>query len=836
MHLRIVRLMLKTFVNFTLMNQKYDILVVGCGLSGCVIADLYSKVLGKRVLILEKRNHIGGNCYDYIDENGILINKYGAHLFHTNNERVWKYVQKYSSWIHWDHKVLGTLDGKYFPIPVNIDTINTLVGDAYIKNTEDAQKWLSKVQINSKFKQGDAKWTGKEAALSNVGTELYNKIFKHYTKKQWNKYPEELDGSVLARIPVNKDYDDRYFKDKHQALPENGYTKWFEKLLDNPNIKVCLNSDYNEFIKKNNIKFEKIFYTGPIDMYYSSVGYPKLEYRTINFQKETIRLEKGQLYAQPNSVVNYPGKDELYTRIVEYKHFLHQRPDNNLTTIVKEFSKDIGVNDEPYYPVPNEKNKKLYEQYKKLSQNESNVYFIGRLANYKYFNMDQAIENSISFFENLEGTIDVDTFSKSQEVKKDIYVILNECYSEVLKRNIDESGLKTYTNVFKKDTEVVIKEKMKKILYNSDEYKNLKDNIVVVNSNTPKILKKCKEFMIVNCKKPLSWIYVNYENLPEYMIFSCGHQISENQHKIYGSFFGNYVQFEKSFTISREKIYEYPRNCYKDLVCPLHHNYRLIFGAKLTSEPLLVVSRYTEDISWTKIFKNVIIYNKGPDKEQLQNLTNHKVICIPNEGREGETYLHHIIDNYSNLSNYIVFCQGCPFEHSPEFLKLVKEHYNEFYEFQPLTWRWKDNDKNIPWLSVGNSHGIPPRQSRDASRFMNIADCKIYSELLDNNFSCIYPYEWTDIGFNKDLVPRTKIRENINTNKPLINEVYKELGFPGMKTPEYFPFLYAANFGTTASNIKKHSVEHYKNARKYLLRHPDHGYIMERMWYQLFGT
>ena len=354
MHLRNLRLMLKTFVQIKLMKQKYDILVVGCGLSGCVIADLYSKVLGKKVLIIEKRNHIGGNCYDYIDENSILINKYGAHLFHTNNERVWKYVQKYSSWINWEHKVLGKIDDTYFPIPVNIDTINILVKNAFITNVDEAKKWLSKAQIKSNFKQGDPKWTGKESALSNVGTELYEKIFKHYTKKQWDKYPDELDGSVLSRIPVNADYDDRYFKDKYQALPEHGYTKWFERLLDDPNIQVKINTDYHVFIKKNKLQFEKIFYTGPIDHYYSKVGYEKLEYRTIEFQKETVYLDDDESYAQPNSVINYPSYDEKYTRIVEYKHFLHQRPGTKLTTIVKEFSKDIGTKDEPYYPVPNQ--------------------------------------------------------------------------------------------------------------------------------------------------------------------------------------------------------------------------------------------------------------------------------------------------------------------------------------------------------------------------------------------------------------------------------------------------------------------------------------------------
>ena len=230
-----------------------------------------------------------------------------------------------------------------------------------------------------------------EMAKSRIGNTLYEKLIKEYTFKQWNKYPNELDKSVLERIPIRPNFDTRYFSDKYQALPKKGYTHFFERLLDNKNIEVKLNTDYFEHIKENN-DYDIIIFTGPIDSYFSDLE--KLEYRSIDFNIEVIKNMK---YYQPNSVVNYPEKDVPYTRIVEYKHFLNQK--SNDTIIVSEKTNDIG---EPYYPVPNKKNLDLYEKYKVLAKNEEskNVFFVGRLANYKYFNMDEAILNSIEFFNN----------------------------------------------------------------------------------------------------------------------------------------------------------------------------------------------------------------------------------------------------------------------------------------------------------------------------------------------------------------------------------------------------------------------------------------------------
>ena len=365
----------------------HDILIVGCGLSGVVIADQFANILNKKVLIIDKRDHIGGNIYDYKDEDtGILMSKYGAHLFHTNNERVWSYVNKFTEWIRWDHIVLGNVDDKLINIPVNINTVNTLCNEN-IKNSEEMNEWL----LNNQVKYENIN-NGEEMAKSRVGEILYNKIFKDYTYKQWNRYPEDLDASVLARIPVRNNLDNRYFDDRYQALPKYGYTEFIKNILNNKNIEVKLNTDYFEFIKDNNIKFEEIIYTGPIDHYYSNKGLEKLEYRSINFD---IKIIKNMNYFQPNSVVNYPSINDEFTRIVEYKHFLNQK--SNDTVIVYEITTDNG---EPFYPIPNKRNLDLFNDYKKFINNEKNVHFIGRLANYKYFNMDAAILNSLEYFDN----------------------------------------------------------------------------------------------------------------------------------------------------------------------------------------------------------------------------------------------------------------------------------------------------------------------------------------------------------------------------------------------------------------------------------------------------
>ena len=367
--------------------KQIDILIIGAGISGSVLAERYASI-GKKVLIIEKRNHIAGNCYDYRDENGILVSKYGAHLFHTNDDEVWKYVNQFSDWYPWEHKVVARVGDKTVPIPVNITTVNTLF-NTHITNEEEMKTWLE--EHRSPIAKPS---NGEEAVLSRVGPVLYEKMFRHYTKKQWDKYPSELDASVLDRIPVRTNYDDRYFSDTYQALPKGGYTQLFEKILNHPNIEVLLETDYFD-VKDEYSNYEKLFYTGPVDRFFEFKHslLEKLEYRSINFVSETIDAE----FFQENSVVNYPGTEVDFTRIVEYKHFGNQKSDK--TTIVKEFTVDEG---EPYYPVPNPRNQEIYARYKAEADKLTDVYFVGRLANYKYFNMDQAFKNALDLFDQLE--------------------------------------------------------------------------------------------------------------------------------------------------------------------------------------------------------------------------------------------------------------------------------------------------------------------------------------------------------------------------------------------------------------------------------------------------
>jgi UDP-galactopyranose mutase len=363
-----------------------------------VLAERFATIQKKKVLILEKRDHIGGNCYDYKDpETGILMNAYGAHLFHTNSERVWDYVTRFGGWTRWDHTVVGSIRGVLFPIPVNINTVNTLC-DTHLQNEQEMNEWLRSRQISYGDGDGEGECikNSEQMGRSRVGDELYEKIFRDYTYKQWNKYPEELDASVLARIPVRNNFDGRYFSDRYQALPSEGYTCFFEHMLDHPLITVRLGTDFFSFRKENPhlLSHCVVIFTGPIDRYFGGHGLENLEYRSIDFQMQRFFDCAG--YYQPNSVVNYPSLEVPYTRVVEYKHFLHQKSPHTL--IVREYTNDHG---EPYYPVPNKKNTELYEQYKELAEEEKKkgVHFVGRLASYKYFNMDQAILNALEYFD-----------------------------------------------------------------------------------------------------------------------------------------------------------------------------------------------------------------------------------------------------------------------------------------------------------------------------------------------------------------------------------------------------------------------------------------------------
>lgn len=367
-------------------KSSHDIVIIGAGISGATLAERYATELNKKVLVIEKRDHIGGNCYDYYDEAGILVSKYGAHIFHTTYEDVWNYVSKFTKWHSYQHKVVSSFDGKLVPIPVNITTVNA-VHNVNIKTEKEMEAWLKENTV-----QNDDPQNSEEIALSRVGQLLYEKMFKKYTEKQWNLPPHKLSPSVIGRIPVRTNFEDRYFTDPYQAIPKKGYTELFKNMLNHPNITVILNTDYFSF--KHKLKnYEKLFFTGPIDQFFTYKYGKKLQYRSLRFEFETHDKE----FYQQNAVINYPN-DHEYTRIVEYKHFTGQK--HRKTTISKEYPTWDG---EPYYPVPSEENLKLFEKYQKEAEKleKKNIYFVGRLANYKYFNMDQAFKNALDLFERV---------------------------------------------------------------------------------------------------------------------------------------------------------------------------------------------------------------------------------------------------------------------------------------------------------------------------------------------------------------------------------------------------------------------------------------------------
>jgi len=368
----------------------YEVIIVGAGLSGAVFADRFARVLGKKVLIIDKRNHIAGNCYDFRNEDGILMNEYGLHLFHCNDERTYQYIQQFCKWIRYDHKVISRVvhNNKeiYVPVPVNIETVNRLCYQS-IKTTEEMKDWLTQNQVSY-----ETIVNGEQAAKARVGEKLYSLLFEHYTYKQWAKTPSELDKSVLERIPVRMDHDVRYFNDRYQVIPEYGYTEFVRSMLDHPLITIQLNTDFNQ-IKHESRKW--LIYTGPIDAYFKESNFPPLEYRSIRFEKERLNVK----FYQSNSVINEPSNDVEYTRTVEYKHLPYNNRHTDSTIIVREYTMADG---EPYYPIPNDKNLLLYNKYLELAKKEEeehNVIFVGRLANYKYKNMNEAILDALILFD-----------------------------------------------------------------------------------------------------------------------------------------------------------------------------------------------------------------------------------------------------------------------------------------------------------------------------------------------------------------------------------------------------------------------------------------------------
>ena len=359
----------------------FDYLIVGAGFAGSVLAERLASDANKRVLICDVRPHIGGNAYDHYNDDGILIHKYGPHIFHTNSRDVFDYLSQFTSWRPYQHRVKACVDGMLLPMPINLDTINQLFGlqlnafeiEAFLESLAEPRE-----QIRS----------SEDVVVSKVGRKLYQKFFQGYTRKQWGLDPSELDASVTARVPTRTNRDDRYFTDTYQAMPLHGYTRMFERMLNHPNIKVLLNTDYREIV--NIVPYREMIYTGPIDAFFD-YQFGKLPYRSLEFVHET---HDRPVY-QEAPVVNYPN-DYAYTRITEFKYLTGQ--EHPRTSIVYEYPQAEG---DPYYPVPRAENTRMYEQYKALAEATPGVHFVGRLATYKYYNMDQVVAQALKTYRTI---------------------------------------------------------------------------------------------------------------------------------------------------------------------------------------------------------------------------------------------------------------------------------------------------------------------------------------------------------------------------------------------------------------------------------------------------
>ncbi|MFL6201005.1 MAG: UDP-galactopyranose mutase [Thermoanaerobaculia bacterium] len=362
----------------------FDYLIVGAGYAGSVLAERLARGAGKKVLLVDRRPHIGGNAYDCYDDAGILIHKYGPHIFHTNSKEVFEYLSGFTEWRPYEHRVRASVDGQLVPIPINLDTINQLYG-LKLNSMEVETFFASMAEARESIR------TSEDVVVSRVGRELYEKFFRGYTRKQWGLDPSQLDAMVTSRVPVRTNRDDRYFTDTYQAMPQRGYTRMFENMLDHPNIKVLLNCDYHEV--RDEIAYDKLIFTGPVDEYFA-YRYGKLPYRSLRFDFRTVNQE----WVQPVAVVNYPN-EHLYTRVTEFKHLTGQEHPTK-STLVYEFPQAEG---DPYYPVPRPENAELYKKYQALAEATPDVLFVGRLATYKYYNMDQVVGQALSVYARLMG-------------------------------------------------------------------------------------------------------------------------------------------------------------------------------------------------------------------------------------------------------------------------------------------------------------------------------------------------------------------------------------------------------------------------------------------------
>lgn len=372
----------------------FDYLVVGAGFAGAVVAERMARTFAKKVLVVDRRTHIGGNAFDHYNDDGILVHRYGPHIFHTNSEQVFNYLSQFTSWRNYEHRVLASVDNKLVPIPINLETVNILYGLNLTADQLDSF-FASRAETRPQIK------TSEDVVVGRVGWDLYEKLFRNYTRKQWGKDPSELDAQVTARIPVRTNSDDRYFTDRYQAMPKQGYTRMFENMLDHPNITLALGCDYRDIIGQ--VRYRELIYSGPIDEFFH-FRFGKLPYRSLRFQHETFATE----FLQPVAVINYPNEHE-YTRITEFKHLTGQK--HCKTSVVYEFPASEG---DPYYPVPTPEHGNLYKKYAELAAATQGVHFVGRLGTYRYYNMDQVVAQALTLCKQLQpmvSTQDTEVFA-----------------------------------------------------------------------------------------------------------------------------------------------------------------------------------------------------------------------------------------------------------------------------------------------------------------------------------------------------------------------------------------------------------------------------------------
>jgi UDP-galactopyranose mutase len=371
-------------------RDAYDVLVVGAGYAGSIMAERAASQLERRVLVVDRRPYIGGNAHDRVDEeSGVRVHDHGPHLFHTNAPHVVEYLSQFTEWHPYEHRVLASVDGQLVPIPINLDTINRLYGLEL--DSAGMEAFLAE-----RAEPRDEIRTSEDAVVARVGRELYEKFFRGYTRKLWARDPSQLAASVTGRIPTRMDHEDRYFTDSHQALPADGYTPMFERMLDHPLIDVATSTSFDDV--REEVRYAHLVWTGPIDDFYARCFGP-LPYRSLRFEWETAPTPGGELL-QPVTQVNFPDESVPWTRTVEYRHIYGQTAE--LSPISRELPADEG---DPFYPVPAPENRDLYHRYAELAERDPDVTFVGRLARYQYLNMDQVTAQALSTFERVRDRI-----------------------------------------------------------------------------------------------------------------------------------------------------------------------------------------------------------------------------------------------------------------------------------------------------------------------------------------------------------------------------------------------------------------------------------------------